>query len=190
VFALPEYDDAFTRFTWEVVDALARARNPLLAELGAPVRDSTTVASRVQSRDGVDLDLPGTTIAVEFTTEVAAVRAGDAEAYAQQLDAAAEQLERSLMEHLFDTMRKLTAATGMVTDATGRPTFEAIYEMLDRKEWSLTEDDQLAMPTIVGGSAVRNLFSTLTEEQQGRLDDLLRRKYEELIARKRRRRLS
>jgi hypothetical protein len=127
-FKLTEYDDAFSRFTWEVVNGLAMARSPMLTQIGPPVWDSTTVGSRVQSRDGVELDLPGTQVGFEFTTEVATVRSGNVGAYAQQLDAAAEQLERNLVKHIFATLGKVTEATGNVVSAAGRPTFEALYD--------------------------------------------------------------
>jgi hypothetical protein len=190
LFGLPEYDQTFTRLTQELVDALAIARSPLLSQMGPPVRTSSTVGSRVRARDGVDVDLPGTEMRFQITTEAKAVLAADVEAYAQQIDAAAEQIERAMVKHLFSTMQDLTAATGNVVDAAGRPAFEALYEMLDKIEWSLTEDGGLSMPTIVGGRDTVAILESLTDEQNAAIQALQRRKHEELIARRRRRRLS
>lgn len=189
-FALPEYDQAFLEFTHGVVDALATVRDPLLSRMGPAVADSTTVASRVRSRDGVDVDLPPTKVGFEFETDFAAVLNADVEAYAQQVDRAAEQLARVMVQHVVASLRTLTEATGMVVDAAGRPTFEALYEMLDRIEYTLTEDDELSMPTIFGGGDVVKHLEGFTEEQGAAIEALQVRKHEELLARRRRRRPS
>jgi hypothetical protein len=62
--------------------------------------------------------------------------------------------------------------------------------MLDTIEWSLTDDDELSLPTIVGGPDVLKRLEDVTEEERASLDELMRSKHEELLARRRRRRLS
>ena len=63
--------------------------------------------------------------------------------------------------------------------------------MLEKLEWSLDEDDQLVRPEIMmHPDAFKNLPSEPTPEEQAKLDELERRKHEELLARRRRRRLS
>ncbi len=118
------------------------------------------------------------------------LRSADIEKFGRQLGAAAEQLAGDMVKHIIGSVDKLTHATGNVVDAKGRPAFDALYEMLDKIEWGLTDDDELSMPTLVGGSDALSKLPELNEEQQAALDDLLRRKHEELLAQRRRRRLS
>lgn len=189
-FRLDEYDQAFTTFTWEVVQAVAIARSPLLAQMGPPERSGTTVGSRIEALDGTSVDLPGAQLGFEFTTDLAAVRDGDASAYVTQVDLAADALKDAMLKHVFETLGKVTEATGNVVSAAGKPPFEAIYEMLDKIEWSLDDDDQLSFPTLVGGPGAIAKLGEVDAEQRRMLDELLRRKHEGLLARKRRRLLS
>jgi hypothetical protein len=189
-FALREYDEAFLQFTHRIVNGLATVRDPVLSQMGPPVADSTTVASRVRGRDGVDVDLPPAKVGFEFTTDFEAVRRGDVESYAQQVDEAAEHVTREMLQLIFGSLDAVTSATGMVVDAAGRPTFEAVYEMLDKIEYGLTDEDELSLPTIVGGADVLKSFELFTEQQAAAIESLKARKHEELLARRRRRRLS
>jgi hypothetical protein len=91
---------------------------------------------------------------------------------------------------LFGTLNTVTEATGNVVDAKGRPTFETIYEMLDKVDWGLTDDDKLSMPTLVMNPTDVERLPELTDDQQAKLEELQERKLNELLARRRRRRLS
>src|SRR5690349_16808507 len=134
-FALPEYDVAFARFIGDVVRELARARDPLLAMVRFE-ETSMALGTRIQDREGADVDLPGTTTEFEMSTGVADVRNGNLEPLTVQADRAADEYARQLVKHFVSTMDKVTEATGNVVDAGGKPmTFDKFYEMLDQMEW-------------------------------------------------------
>lgn len=68
-----EYDAAFTDFFGQTLQALARARSPILAQIKT-VETSGTVGSRIRDRDGMDIELvPGKT-STEMAADLNAVR--------------------------------------------------------------------------------------------------------------------
>ena len=84
----------------------------------------------------------------------------------------------------------MTTATGNTIDAGGAFTFEKFYEMLEMIEWTLDDDDELSHPSLVMHPEMADKLPEITPEQRARLDALKQRKHEELLARRRRRRLS
>lgn len=192
-FALYEYEDAFSRFFGQTVRALARARSPLLSEM--QVREvSGTLGTRVRSREGMDVELEPAGIEMDVTADLNAVRAGDLTPLQVQLDSAADQLAEGLVAFFVEGMNKVTEGTGNVVDAEGRAaSFELIYEMLEKIEFSLDENDELVMPSLLmHPSQLEKLkkLGPLTPEQERSMAELKQRKREEALARRRRRRLS
>jgi hypothetical protein len=188
-FALPEYDTAFSSFMASLVSNLARARDPLLAKISFGPKIGPA-GSLVQERGSAPLVLPGQSTGFGLTMDVEAVRNGDLDQLVVELDKASDEYARQLVGLLFSNLEKVTNSTGNVLDAKGRLTFEHIYEMLDQIEWSLNDDDELSLPDLVmHPDTVKNL-PQLTEEQEAQLEVLKTRKHEELLARRRRRRLS
>jgi hypothetical protein len=100
------------------------------------------------------------------------------------------QIEDAYMKSAVAMMDTVTEATGNVFDATGRPNFDVFMDALEAREWSLTEDDKLSMPSLLINPADVDKFPPLTDEQQARLAELQERKLEELLAARRSRRLS
>jgi hypothetical protein len=81
-----------------------------------------------------------------------------------------------------------------VLDAGGQPfSFELLYEMLEKLEFSLDENDEIVMPSLLMHpdqvEKIRELPPP-TPEQQRKLEELKQRKREEALARRRSRRLS
>jgi hypothetical protein len=190
-FALPEYEDAFVGFLFAVVNDVARAGDPVLSQIAVESQTST-VASRLQSRDGIDLDLPERTAGFQATATFDAVRSADFDEFAVDVQKAAEQMREDMSKGLFENLDRITTATGNVVDAKGRKlTFELVYEMLDSMEWSLSDDGELSVPSLIMNPAdVERLKALETPETAAAMDELKQRKYEELIARRPRRRLS
>src|SRR5690349_18977638 len=120
-FALPEYDQAFARFVADSLRELARARDPLLERI--QFQPATTLGSRIQDREGVDVELAPVETSQEMTTPVAAVRDGDISAFVADIDRAAGEYAEQLARHLFGTLDKVTEATGNVFNAEGRSFF-------------------------------------------------------------------
>lgn len=188
-FHLPEYDYAFTKFVHEALDQLARARSPVLRQI--PVESVAGTASSVVDARGADqLDLPAEPVEVGFTIDVAAVRKGDSEALTATLSEASDELGKQMVGLLVKTVNKVTEATGNVVRTEGDFRFEHFYQALDRLEWSLDDAGELVLPQLVMHPDAVKKLPVLTPDQEAALDDLKRRKKEELLARRRSRRLS
>lgn len=192
-FALPEYDAAFGRFFSQSMRVLAQAISPLLAQMRF-IEMPGSVGSRVRDRQGLDIVLdPGKTT-TEVTSDLKAVRAGDYEQLYEAMYDSAESMAEQLVGHFVESMGKVTEGTGNVTDAGGQPFgFDLLYEALEKLEFSVDENDELVMPSLLmhptQAEKLRDL-PPLTDEQQRKLDELKERKREEALARRRRRRLS
>jgi hypothetical protein len=189
-FELPEYHEAFTAFAYSSVNALARAQSPLLGGIKEEVVESggsTVVDSRTDER----LDLSSEPVGFELEWERDDVLNGNFEALLLQLDSASLELAEKLVGMFVKTMGEVTEATGNVVNAEGSPpTFELIYDMLDKIVYSLDDDDELQMPSMIMHPDMVKKLPTLTPEQEAALDELKQRKREELLAKRRRRRLS
>lgn len=187
-FATWEYDDAVAAFVHETTHAVARARSPLLGQIAVETSGSTA-SSVVASRDGTTLDLPSASVGFGLTLDLRAMREADFDALATGIDLAADELGESLVGLFVENMNKVTEFTGNVVKSNGF-TFESFYEMLDKIEWSLTDEDELSMPQIVMHPDSVKELPELTPEQEQALQELHQRKHEELLAGRRRRRLS
>lgn len=189
VFELPEYDRAFAEFIFQVANALAIAAAPLLGQIrrvSAPGAGSSVV----DARNLEQLDLPSQLVGFGVTIDLRAVRDGDFEPLVVGLSEGSDELASGLMKMVIATVSRVTEATGNVVTSSDGMTFEAFYEALDGMEWSLTEDDELSLPTLLMHPDTVETLPNLTPEQDAALEDLKRRKLEELLARRRRRRLS
>jgi len=192
-FALYEYNAAFGRFFSQTMRVLAQAYSPLLAEMRF-IEMPGTVGSRVRDRQGMDVVLDPGNISTEVTSDLKAVRAGDYERLYEAMYESADSMAEQLVGYFVEGMGKVTEGTGNVTEADGRPFgFDVLYETLEKLEFSVDENDELVMPSLVmhptQAEKLRDL-APLTDEQQRKLDELKERKREEALARRRRRRLS
>lgn len=192
-FALTEYGGALAQFLGDVVRDLARSRDPVLSEITFEAVPST-VGSRVQSRDGLNVELEPTQVGFQISLTDQEIRTFDLGALVMQLDDAADNYAEGLMKMWAESIGKVTEATGNVVDAGGNLTFETFYEALDKMEWpDVDEDGNQVLPSIVTHPDTAKKFGELPDpapEQQARLDALKRRKHEESLARRRSRRLS
>lgn len=192
-FALDEYRRAFAIFIGDVVRELARARDPVLREMSFEAVPST-VGSRVQSREGLNVELEPSKVGFEISLSDDTIRGFDMDAVVVELDRAADEYAKDLMKMWVNSMGKLTEATGNVIDADGHFTFETFFDMLEQMEWpDVDEDGEQVLPSIVAHPDTAERLASLpdpTPEQQARLDALKLRKHEESLARRRSRRLS
>jgi hypothetical protein len=190
-FQLTEYDKAFAKFLYTTANALARAQHPLLAQMRTETTESGA-SSVVDARDREQLDLPSELIGFEMRWDRVDVEAGNFEALLLVLDSASNDLGEKLIAQFVKTLSSVTESTGNVLHAEGKKfSFEMFVEMLEQIEWSLDDDDELSMPSLLmHPDQAKNLPSGATPEQQATLEDLKLRKKEELLAKRRRRRLS
>jgi len=191
VFALPEYDDAFSRFMYTTANELARAQHPLLAEIRTETAEGGG-SSVVDSRDSDQLDLSSEPIGFQVRWDRDDLLSGRSEVLILQLDSAGNELGEKMVGQFLKTMNAVSESTGNKVDAGGRKfSFELLVEMLEEIEWSLDDDDEHVMPSIVMHSnQMKGLPSEATPEQKAIMEDLKRRKREELLAQRRSRRLS
>jgi hypothetical protein len=187
-FEVPEYDSAFRTFFGEAIHEVAIARDSLISEI--PFEQSPgALGSVIQDQDGNDVDLVAGSISTEFSMSRNSAIRGDVEALLLLIDSLSEQLAKGLVESLFGSLNTVTEATGNVVDASGKPTIEAIIEALETIELGLTDDDELSFPTIVMSPSAMEKLPTPTPEQEARIEKLKKERLEELLARRRHRRL-
>jgi len=192
-FALHEYDAAFGRFFSQSMRVVAQSSSPLLGQMRF-VEMPGTVGSRVRDRRGMDIVLDAGKSSTDVTSDLNAVRDGDYDRLYEAMFESADVMAEQLVGYFVESMGKVTEGTGNVVDAGGRPFgFEVLYESLEKLEFSVDENDELVMPSLVmnpvDAEKLRDL-PPLTDEQQRMLDHLKQRKREEALARRRRRRLS
>jgi len=190
-FQLPEYDRPFASFVHESVHALACARSPILAQIQRQPSPGTG-GSVVEARGGEKLKLEMKPIEYGLTMSVDAVRAGDFGALIIECDRASDELARQLVGLLVENMKKITDHTGQVTHSPQPVSFDAIYEALDRIEWSLKPNGEIAIPSVFMHPDTAEKLEQLpfTPEQEAKLEALKVRKHEDLLARRRSRRLA
>jgi hypothetical protein len=189
-FALPDYDLACAHVVSDVTKALARAGDPVLSQIKV-VPMTGTVSSVMETRAEMALDLPAEPIGFELGVRAEDVRDGNFEALQVKLVEAADVYAKQLAKMLYGNLDKITTATGNTFDAGGHPpTFEMVYEMLDKIEWTLDENDELSTPSLVMSPGAAAKFPKATPEQEKMFEELQARKLEELLAKRRRRRLS
>jgi hypothetical protein len=189
-FALPDYNLACGQVLARVTKDIARESDPVLSQIQVvPVH--STVSTVVETREDITLDLPAEPIGFGLGVKAEDVRGGNFEALQVKLVEASDEYADQLSKMLYGSLDKITTATGNTFDAEGQPfTFEMLYEMLDKVEWKLDEDDELSKPTLVMNPAMEAKLPRLTPDQGKMIENLKARKLEELRARRRRRRLS
>lgn len=188
-FVLPEYDQSFSTFIHRLIRELAGAHEPLVGKIRSEPAVGTA-SSLIQVRGEEALDLPGESLDYGMTMEVSAVREGNFEFLVMEMDKAASELGDKLVGMLIANLGKVTDMTGNVVDAGGQFTFKHFYELLDKIEWSLDENDELSMPSLIMHPDTVKELPKLSPQQEASLGQLKMRKREELLARRRRRRLS
>ncbi len=189
-FALPGYNLACGQVVWWVTKNLARESDPVLSQIKV-VPMKGTVSSVVETRDDMALDLPAEPIGFELGVKAEDVRDGNFEALQVKLVEAADGYAEQLAKMLYGSLDKITTVTGNTLDAGGRPlTFAMLYEMLDKMEWRLDENDELSTPSLVMHPDTASKLPQPTPEQVKMIEELKARKLEELLAKRRRRRLS
>jgi hypothetical protein len=187
-FDVPEYESAFQTFFGEAIHEVAVARDPLISEI--PFEQSPgALGSVIQDQHGNDVDLVADSVSTEFSMSRDSAIQGDVEALLLLADSLSEDLAKGLAESIFGSLNTVTEATGNVIDAAGKPTYEAIIEALETIELGLTDDGELSLPTIFMSPSAMEKLPPPTPEQEARVEKLKKERLEELLARRRHRRL-
>jgi hypothetical protein len=188
LFETSEYDIAFRDFVFRTVNELARARNAILGEIRE--EHSSTVATVTEHRDGLRVDTDSSPVRFAITSELDDLRAGRYEALVIALDEASGQLEDELMGVLLSGLDHVVQSTGNSFNVSGKLTFEKMYEALDQIEWALDDEDELVEKQLIMHPDDVSTLPLPTPDQERQLRELKARKRDELLARRRRRRLS
>ncbi|WP_027005292.1 hypothetical protein [Conexibacter woesei] len=188
-FSLPEYSGAFAWFISDAIQELARAGDPILEQIEI-VESPGALGSMFEDKEGFDVELEPASLTAGLVLDVDDVREGDPWKLALQIVMASSELREGQLRTMVGTLNRVTEATGNVVNAEGPLTFEALYEMLDKIEYGLTDDDTLSLPTMLVHPDTLAKMPVPTDEQQQQITDLQERKLNELLARRRRRRLS
>lgn len=187
-FLLREYGAAFQKFTGDAIQALVPTHSELLR--GVTIESSSgALGSVFQGSDGLDVHLEPTSVKAEHAVEVEAVQSCEIEVLIDQLDSTAKQIAGGQEAALVAVLQQVTEATGNVASVPGL-TFEAFLESLEMMQWSLTDDDELSLPSLLVNPDDVDKFPPLTDEQTAQLEALKSRKHNELLAQRRHRRLS
>ena len=187
-FDVPEYEQAFQTFFGEAIHEVAAVRDPLIAEI--PFEQSPgAMGSVIQDQEGNDVELVPDSISTEVAISRNDVIAGNIEPLLLLIDSVSEALSKGMAERLFDSLGTVTEATGNVVDAKGKSVYDAMIEMMETIELSLDDDDKLSLPSVYMNPKTMENLPTPTPEQEARMEELKKEKLEELLARRRSRRL-
>jgi hypothetical protein len=194
VFKLAEYARAEAMFVGRTLDALSRSRGGLLAQIRSEPT-SRSGGTRITTDAGDVVTFEPAEIAATMTLQWDDIAAGREGALIATIDEAAEHHHNEMTKWVLENLEQITEATGNAIDASGRPMFDAVYEMFETIELTFEDDGSISSgfmwvmhPDMA--QKMKQFEAEMTPEQRKRLDDLIERKREEFFARRRRRNLS
>jgi hypothetical protein len=192
LFRLPDYDAPFRSFVNRAIHELARAKDPLLSQIRT--EEVEEVGTSRVTGELETVELPPVSAQLDISFEVDDLVAGASDNVIAMLDGVAEQHLRQVMPAFFESISRITDATGNRIEAKGEPfSPELLLEALEKIEWSFDENDEPIMPTLVVHPTLAEKIAQLpplTPEQEKAFSDQKERKRDEYRARKRRRKLS
>lgn len=187
-FDVPEYEQAFQTFFGEAIHEVASVRDPLIAQI--PFEQSPgAMGSVIQDQEGNDVELVSDPIATKIEISRSDVIAGNTEPLLLLIDSVSEDLSKGMAEGLFASLSTVTEATGNVVSAKDRSVYDAMIEMMETIELSLDDDGELSLPSVWMNPKTMEKLPPPTPEQEARMEELKKERLEELLARRRSRRL-
>jgi hypothetical protein len=192
LFDLSEYRGAFGIFFHAAVNALMRAKDPVLREIKTETKEHLPTY-RVTATTGETVEFKTIRSEMSFTLHLSDIVNSNFEALVLNLDDAADQGLKSLMPQLFANLSRVCAATGNVVDGKGQPfSFDRVLDVLDKIQIDFDEAGNPEMPMMVLSP---ELFAKIrmqppTEVQIKRREEIINRKREEFNARRRTRQIS
>jgi hypothetical protein len=191
LFGLPEYDTAFVDFMLKVRDGLIAAMYP---PLGKVQRVKTRTLFRGQNSIGAGEPVVQPVIATKTPLGVSqtSVHNTDIESLTGELVAFAELYGKSLIPQVVASINSVTTATGNIVNAGGSLTIDTYLEMLDTVDIPFDPQGEPSLPSLVTQDLQEVELSALgefTAEQETRKAQIIARKREEHLARRRSRRI-
>src|SRR4051794_35438927 len=114
LFELPEYDHAFSDFFREAIDAVARALDPLLSQIR--VEQVENVGTSRVSGEERTVELPPVEAKLELSFEADHLVEGRISGILAVIHDAADQHVRQVMPYFFESIGRITDATGNKID--------------------------------------------------------------------------
>ena len=190
---VPEYDAAGHQFTWELLQELMRAKDPLLERIGRQPTDHVSTEASAPGTSAVGMSRPPARIETSFSDRWDTILNMDFDGFAEMMDDAAKQSLDSFMPQVFRQLEEITKTAGTTVDARGKPfTVDLFLDGLEQMEIDFTDDGQPVLPTMIVGP---ELFATIaalpppTEEQLARNKRILEDKKKAFDAHRRVRKL-
>ncbi len=175
-------------FFEEAIHEVASVRDPLIAEI--PFEQSPgAMGSIIQDQEGNDVELVSDLISTKIEISRNDVIAGSIEPLLLVIDAASKDLAEELAKRLLASLSTITEATGNVVSAKGKSVYDAMIEMMENIELSLDDDGELSLPSALMSPKMMENLPAPTPEQEARMEELKKERLEELLARRRSRRL-
>jgi hypothetical protein len=194
LFRLREYADAEAAFIGKALDALAQSRGGFLAQIRSEPT-SRTGGTQITTDAGEVVEFEPAELVAEMKLQWEDIADGRIDALLATIDEAAGHLHDEKTKWVLGNIEQLAEATGNTVDASGRPLFDAVYEMFEKVEMTFEDDGSVSKgfafvmhPDMV--ETMKRFEAEMTPEQRKKLDDLIDRKREEFFARRRRRELS
>jgi hypothetical protein len=191
LFDLSEYRGAFGIFFRGAVNALMRAKDPVLRQIKVETKEHLPTY-RVTATTGETVEFETIKSEMRFTLHLPDIVNSNFEALVLNLDDAADQGLKNLMPQVFAYLSRVCAATGNVVDGQGQPfSFDLVLDVLDKIQIDFDEAGNPEMPTMVLSP---DLFEKIkmrppTQEQVKRRDEIIKRKREEFDAQRRTRKI-
>jgi hypothetical protein len=194
LFKLTEYARAEAMFVGRALEALSRSRGGMLAEIRSEPT-SRSGETRVTTDTGEVVTFEPGEVVSHMSLQWDDIATGRVDALIATIDEAAGHHHDEMTKWVLENLERLTEATGNAIDASGKPLFDAIYEMYETIELTFEDDGSISKgfmwvvaPDVF--EKMKRLEAEMTPEQRRQLEELIDRKREEFFARRRSRKLS
>jgi len=185
-FVLPEYEQAFVKFTSDILKLLSGTKDPILGRMQR-ARPHRMYLGRNSLPSGQVHEGTSMPVRAEFSLQATEIVAGNAEVLWLKWNELADEYVASLMPQIFAAIASATEAAGTNINAGGQPLSADLFiEMLERMQLDFDDNGQLNLQMVVGPDFVPPPQS---EEDQRRIDEFIERKRQEFFAKRRRREL-
>jgi hypothetical protein len=192
LFDLSEYRGAFGKFFHGALNALMKAKDPVLGMINVETKEHLPTY-QLTTTAGETVEFETITSEMGFTLNHSDLVSGNFGALILSLDDAADQGLKNLMPKFFEYLGRVCDATGNVIDGKGQPfSFDQVLDALDKIQIDFDDAGKPEMPTMVLSP---ELFEKIrmhppTEAQNQRREEIINRKREEFNARRRTRQIS
>jgi hypothetical protein len=192
-FSLLEYEHACSKFVYTGVYHLMEAKDEVWGSIPRVVRSEAVPVTQNTMLSGEVVQNQPMEILTRYVFTFNEIRSCDKQAFATQMDNAADQTLSVVMPRFFEMIRRTSDAAGTAIDVGGRPfTFEVYLEMLARVQIDFDNQGKPDLPQLVmGPEMARRLHEQPppTQNQLERFAALIEKKRKEHNDRRRCRKL-